>query len=68
LPLPFARALERQRQVVCVDAPSGQRLPVLTMRLLWPEAQHAAPASLWLREVISEVAKETSTRLGGGSR
>lgn len=61
LPLPFARRLEQQRQVVRVPGPAGQRLPVLTMRLLWPEAQHAAPASEWLRGLITDVAKAMNT-------
>lgn len=58
LPAPLARKLEREGQLRTAPLPRGIPFPDLRMRMLWPLAQDAAPASRWLRRVVVEVAAE----------
>jgi DNA-binding transcriptional LysR family regulator len=57
LPSPFAKKLEAQGLVATAPLPEGATFPLLRMRMLWPLAQDAAPASRWLRELVARVAK-----------
>jgi DNA-binding transcriptional LysR family regulator len=57
LPLRCAEPLARSGSLALLPVPSGLRPPALQMRLLWPEAQDAAPASRWLRGLIVEAAQ-----------
>lgn len=52
VPEPFARKLAAEKTVVARPLPAGLPRPQLTMYMLWPEGQDAAPASRWLRELI----------------
>ena len=54
LPAPFARKLAAQKAVVTKPLPAQFPVPRLTMHMVWPEAQDAAPASRWLRDLIIE--------------
>lgn len=54
LPRPYAEPLARQGAVATFAPPAGLEHPPLQMKLLWPEAQDAAPASRWLRGLIVE--------------
>lgn len=57
LPAPFAEQLAKVGVVVTRPLPPPLPRPQLSMYLLWPEAQDAAPASRWLRDlVIAETA------------
>ena len=54
LPEPFARLLEARGEVVVAPLPPEVPFPQLQMRMLWPLAQDAAPASRWLRALVVE--------------
>ena len=58
LPSPFAKKLAREGQLVATPLPRGVPFPDLRMRMLWPLAQDASPASRWLRGVVADVAAE----------
>ncbi len=58
LPAPFARKLASEGQLVATPLPRGLPFPDLRMRMLWPLAQDASPASRWLRGVVADVAAE----------
>jgi DNA-binding transcriptional LysR family regulator len=60
LPHPYAEALKREGTIATFPTPPGIAHPVLTMQLLWPEAQDAAPASKWLRAIIVDVSRATT--------
>lgn len=57
LPAPFARKLAEDGLIAARPLPPGFPKPQLTMHLVWPEAQDAAPASRWLRQLIVEETK-----------
>jgi DNA-binding transcriptional LysR family regulator len=57
LPSPFAKALEAKGLIATAPLPEGVAFPALRMRMLWPLAQDASPASRWLRELVARVAK-----------
>ena len=52
LPAPLARKLEKMGTLVARAPPPGIPQPDLTMKMIWPEAQDAAPASRFLRALI----------------
>ncbi len=56
LPAPYAATLVRDRAIAVLPDPPDLVHPTLTMRLLWPDAQDASPASRWLRAIIVEIA------------
>ncbi len=56
LPRPLAEELAAQGHIAIAPLPRGLPFPDLRMRMLWPLAQDAAPASRWLREQVAEVA------------
>lgn len=53
VPRPYAEALTRDGVSAMLPLPAGITPPKMTMQLLWPEAQDAAPASKWLRAIIA---------------
>lgn len=55
LPRPYAEPLARDGVLATLKRPAHLAVPALKMQLLWPEAQHDAPASAWLRELILDV-------------
>ena len=57
LPRPFAETLAADKTVAFFPMPAGLSHPALRMQLLWPDAQDAAPASRWLRDIILEVTR-----------
>lgn len=59
LPRPYAETLARRRAIAMLPRPPDLAHPTLTMKLLWPDAQDASPASRWLRAIIAEVATAT---------
>ena len=58
VPGPFARALAARGLLACAALPPGLPQPKLTMRLLWPMRLDRSGASLWLRGVIAQAARE----------
>jgi DNA-binding transcriptional LysR family regulator len=56
LPSPFAKALEAKGLIATAPLPDGVTFPALRMRMLWPLAQDAAPASRWLRQLVARIA------------
>ena len=56
LPRPYAETLVASGIIALLPAPAELRIPPLTMQLLWPDAQDAAPASLWIRHLLLEIA------------
>ncbi len=56
LPAPFAKKLAREGAVAVAPLPRGLPFPRLRMRMLWPLAQDAAPASRWLRGLVAPLA------------
>ncbi|MFT3712287.1 MAG: LysR family transcriptional regulator [Archangium sp.] len=57
LPAPYAEPLARDGVLATLKRPAHLTVPPLKMQMLWPETQHDAPASTWLRELILEVAR-----------
>jgi DNA-binding transcriptional LysR family regulator len=66
LPLPYADALAKEGVLAILPPPDGSKLPAMTMRMLWPEAQDAAPASKWIRGILVELT--TATEAGKAAR
>jgi LysR family transcriptional activator of mexEF-oprN operon len=62
LPAPLARKLASEGQLVVAPLPRGLPFPDLRMRMLWPLAEDASPASRWLRGVVASVAAELIER------
>jgi DNA-binding transcriptional LysR family regulator len=60
LPRPYAEALAKDGVVVMLPLPDGFKRSAMTMQMLWPEAQDAAPASKWIRGILVELTS-TST-------
>ena len=61
LPAPFATKLARERALVMRPLPPEVKPPELAMRMVWPEAQDAAPASRWLRQLVAEAARSITS-------
>lgn len=57
LPRPYAEPLVRAGALATFAVPAGLGHPTMKMQLLWPDAQDAAPASRWLREIIVEATR-----------
>ena len=57
LPRPYAAALAKEGVLAMLPAPAELTIPPMTMQLLWPDAQDAAPASVWLRGILIEVVR-----------
>ncbi len=57
LPEPFAKKLAAQGAITIAPLPAGVPFPSLRMRMVWPLAQDAAPASKWLRDLVIQIAK-----------
>ena len=55
LPRPYAESLAESGIVALLPGPVELRIPPLTMLLQWPDAQDAAPASLWIRHLLLEI-------------
>jgi DNA-binding transcriptional LysR family regulator len=55
LPKPYADALAKEGILVALPPPPAPKLPAMTMQMLWPEAQDAAPASKWIRGLLVEL-------------
>jgi DNA-binding transcriptional LysR family regulator len=62
LPRPYAEPLARDGVLAMLERPAHVTAPVLKMQLLWPEAQHDAPASTWLRDIMVDVARTVAAR------
>jgi DNA-binding transcriptional LysR family regulator len=56
LPGPFARKLVNKGAIGARPMPPPLPKPKLALRMVWPEAQDASPASRWLRALIVEAA------------
>ncbi|MBL8911831.1 MAG: LysR family transcriptional regulator [Archangium sp.] len=52
LPAPYAEPLARDGVLATMKRPAHLTVPPLKMQMLWPDAQHDAPASTWLRELV----------------
>ena len=52
---PYADALAKDGVVVMLPLPGGFKPSPMTMQMLWPEAQDAAPASKWIRSILVEL-------------
>ncbi|MBN8615537.1 MAG: LysR family transcriptional regulator [Deltaproteobacteria bacterium] len=59
LPAPFAKKLVAQGMISTAPLPAGVPFPSLRMRMIWPLAHDAAPASKWLRDLVIQIAKRT---------
>jgi len=57
LPGPFAEKLRRDGLVAVRPVPPQVPVPKLQLRMVWPEAQDASPASRWLRGLITQAAE-----------
>jgi DNA-binding transcriptional LysR family regulator len=55
LPRPYAEALDRDGVLAMLPLPDGFKSFNMTMQMLWPEAQDAAPASKWIRGLLVEL-------------
>jgi DNA-binding transcriptional LysR family regulator len=55
LPRPYAAALDRDGVLAMLPLPDGFKSFNMTMQMLWPEAQDAAPASKWIRGLLVEL-------------
>lgn len=61
LPAPFAKKLAKDRALVVRPLPPEAKPPELAMRMVWPEAQDAAPASRWLRQLVIDAARSVTS-------
>jgi DNA-binding transcriptional LysR family regulator len=59
LPAPLAKKLVAQGTITTAPLPAGVPFPSLRMRMIWPLAHDAAPASKWLRDLVIQIAKRT---------
>ncbi len=55
LPRPYAEPLARDGVLAVLPLPDRLKASTMTMQMLWPEAQDAAPASRWLRNLLIEL-------------
>jgi DNA-binding transcriptional LysR family regulator len=60
LPLPYAAPLVKEGRLAMF--PMSKPHAGMQMKLLWPETQDVAPASRWLRDLISELSATFVTR------
>lgn len=56
LPAPFARKLSQSGALVARPMPQELRRPAFSLRMVWPLAHDASPASRWLRSLVIEAA------------
>jgi DNA-binding transcriptional LysR family regulator len=55
LPRPYAEMLAKSGAVAILPLPDGFKRSAMMMRMLWPAAQDAAPASNWIRSILVEL-------------
>ena len=60
LPRPYAEALAKDGVVAMLPLPAGFKPSAMTMQMLWPEAQDAAPASKWIRGILVELTSKST--------
>lgn len=62
LPAPFARKLSQGGELDVRPLPPALRRPTFSLRMVWPLAHDASPASRWLRSLVVDAANATADR------
>lgn len=55
LPKPYVETLAKDGVLAMLPPPDGVKRPSMTMQMLWPAAQDAAPASKWIRRILADL-------------